>query len=172
MRPENETRLKKIKRVSNVLRVICKVAWALVACIFLAAVIAILIGQGTISFYDNYVRLAPLSVSARLSLAVVTSLSMAVLINGFYHLNRLLGSYGRGDIFTTESAGHIKQLGVTTLLWYGANLLWAFTAVTTAQTPISLQFHSDCLVTGTIIIVISWFMEMAAEMREENELTI
>jgi hypothetical protein len=28
------------------------------------------------------------------------------------------------------------------------------------------------IVNGLIIVAISWFMEMAAEMREENELTV
>jgi hypothetical protein len=172
MKPETEKRLTKIKRMSNVLRVICKVGMVIATCVFIGAMAIILLGQGSINFYDNYVRLAPLSVSARLLLAIVTSLSMAVVVKGFYHLNRLLDNYGRGDIFTTESAGHIRQLGITTVLWYLSNLLWAFTAVATAQTRISLQFHSDCLITGPIIIIISWFMEMAAEMREENELTI
>jgi hypothetical protein len=30
----------------------------------------------------------------------------------------------------------------------------------------------DTVVTGLVIVAISWFMEMAAEMREENELTV
>ena len=99
-------------------------------------------------------------------------LVLAVGLKGFYHLYRLLGNYGRGDIFTTESAGQIRQLGITVLLWYGANILWAVTAAAVEPSPFSIQFRSESLVTGPIIIVISWFMEMAAEMREENELTI
>ncbi|MGD0060305.1 MAG: DUF2975 domain-containing protein [Verrucomicrobiia bacterium] len=175
MKPESEARLKKIKRVSNVLRVICQVGMIIVTCVFIGVMALILIGRGSICFADNCsLPLAPLTVPARLVLAVVSALALAVGFKGFYHLYRLLGNYGRGDIFTSESAGQIRQLGITVLLWYGANILWAFTAVSLspATLPFSVQFHSDSLVTGPIIIVISWFMEMAAEMREENELTI
>ena len=118
------------------------------------------------------IPLGPLTFPARLALAVATALMLAVSIKGFYHLNRLLSNYGRGDIFTAESAGQIRQLGITVLLWFGVNLLFAVTAAAIEPTPFSIQFHGDSLVIGPIIIVISWFMEMAAEMREENELTI
>ncbi len=36
----------------------------------------------------------------------------------------------------------------------------------------SISCRPDALVVGLVVIVISWFMEMAAEMREENELTV
>ena len=97
---------------------------------------------------------------------------LAVGLKGFYHAYRLFGNYGRGEVFTAESARHIRQLGITVLLWFGTNILWASTATALEPAPMSIQFQSDALVTGPIIIVISWFMEMAAEMREENELTI
>jgi hypothetical protein len=172
MKPESEKRLKKIQRVGNILRVICKVGFALVICVFLAAMLAILSGRGTVSFSDDSVQLAPLTATGRVLLAAATVLLLAVGLKGVYHLHRLFGNYGRGDIFTGESAGQIRQLGMTVLLWYCANILWAVTAACVVPTPFSIQFHSDSLVTGPIIIVISWFMEMAAEMREENALTI
>src|SRR5271155_2179825 len=98
MRTETEATLKKIKRVSNILRIICKLGMIVATCVFIGAVVLILIGHGSINFYNNYVQLAPLSASARLLLAIVTALSMTVIVKGFYHLNRLLGNYGRGDI--------------------------------------------------------------------------
>jgi hypothetical protein len=172
MKPESETRLKKIQQVSNILRAICKVGFAVVIGVFLAAVVAILSGRGSASFADDSVPLAPLSATGRLVLAAATVLLLAVGLKGFYHLHRLFGNYGRGDILTGESAGQIRQLGITVLLWYVANILWAVTAASIEPTPFSIQFRSDALVTGPIIIVISWFMGMAAEMREESALTI
>ena len=174
MKPETEKRLKKIQRVSTILRVICKAGFAVVSCVFLAAIVVILIGRGTVSFADDSVPLAPLFGSGRALLAVATALLLAVGLKGVYHLHRLFGNYGRGDIFTGESAGQIRQLGVAVLLWCGANILLDVAAVTIDPThlPMSIQIHFDTLVTGLIIIVISWFMEMAAEMREESELTI
>jgi hypothetical protein len=175
MKPESENRLNKIKRMSKVLRVICQVGMMILTCILIGVMVLVLIGRGSICFADNCsLPLAPLSVPARLVLGVVSALGIGVGFKGFYHLYRLLGNYGRGDIFTTDSAVQIRQLGITVLLWYGACILWASTAVAVSPTslPFSVQFYSDSLVTGPIIIVISWFMEMAAEMREENELTI
>jgi hypothetical protein len=166
----------KIKRISKILRAICKVLLAVVTFVFLAAVVAIVVGRGTLSLFDDsaHVSLSPLTFPVRLVLAVIAALTMAVFLKGLYHLHRLFGNYGRGDIFTTDSAGQIRQLGITALLWFGAQFLWGFTVVALTQgpPPISFQFHSDCLVIGPVVIVISWFMEMAAETREENELTI
>jgi len=198
MKPETEKRLKKIKRISKILRVICKVLLALVMCGFLVAILA---GQGTLTFDDSHalqmhdllharasegnltssddpvhvpIRLAPLTVPARLLLAVSVTLMMAVNFKVLYHLHRLFSNYGRGDIFTTESVGQIRQLGITALLWAGATFLWCFTAIALTQShfPSFVQVHTDSLAIGAVIIIISWFMEMAAEMREENELTI
>jgi hypothetical protein len=173
MKPDTEKKLKKIERMSTVLRVVCKVGIVVVTCVFLAGMAADLIGRGTFTYSDNVaIPLAPLSLPARLVLAVATGLMLVVSVKGFYHLNRLLANYGQGNIFTVDSAGQIRQLGITVLLWFGVNLLFAITAAAVEPTPFSIQFHGDSLVLGPIIIVISWFMEMAAEMREENELTI
>ena len=176
MKPETEKRLEKIKRISNFLRVICKVLLAVMTCVFLTAMVLILTGRGTLSLFENtvYLPLAPVTYLDRLILAVMTAFTMMVFLKGLYHLHRLFGNYGRGDIFTTNSAAQIRQLGITALLSAGVQFLWGFAVVALTQgpPPISFQFHSDCLVIGPVVIVISWFMEMAAETREENELTI
>jgi hypothetical protein len=177
MKPETEKRLKKIKRISNVLRAICKVLLAIVICGFLVSMAAIIAGKGaTLSFFDNSIplQLAPLTVSARLLVVVMVALTMGVFFKGLYHLHRLFGNYGRGDVFTIDSAGQIRELGITALLGSGVNFLWCFTALalTQAHLPHEFQFHADGLFIGPVVIAISWFMEMAAEMREENELTV
>lgn len=177
MKPETEKKLKKIKRISNILRAICKVLLALVICGFLVSMAAILVGQGgTLTSFDNSIplQLATLAVPARLLVVVMVALIMGVFFKSLYHLHRLFGNYGRGDIFTTDSAGQIRQLGITALLSAGVSFLWGFTAMalTQAHFPHEFQFHADGLFIGPAIIAISWFMEMAAEMREENELTV
>ncbi len=173
MKPETEKKLNKIKRISKILRTICKVLLAIAVCVFLLAMVAILNGRATLNFFDVSILLATLPLSCRLGLAVITAFTMAITFKWLYHLYRLFGNYGTGNIFTTESAGQIRQLGITALLWFGVNILWAVAAFAFVRPPPqTLQFHSDSLVIGAVIIVISWFMEMAAEMREENELTV
>jgi hypothetical protein len=174
MKPETEKKLKKIKRISNVLRTICKVLLAIVTCGFVLVTVAILVGHGTLNLSEvSNFPLTTVAIPARLGLAVMTALTLAVPLKGLYHLHRLFGNYGRGDIFTTESAGQIRQLGITVLMGFGVNILWVVTAFNFMRSsPQTIQFHSDGLVIGPVIIVISWIMEMAAEMREENELTV
>ena len=199
MKPETEQKLRNIKQVSMVLRAICKVLLALVTCASLAYVGLTLAGLGTISLFENtvHLQLSPLTFPIRLVLAVIAALMMSVLLKGLYHMHRLFGNSGRGDIFTTDSATQIRQLGITNLLWFGVQVLWGVAIVTLSQgslpttspaftfsdglgvfaisggpLPTSFQFRVDPLIIGSLIIVISWFMEVAAEMREENELTV
>jgi hypothetical protein len=99
---------------------------------------------------------------------------MAVKFKGIYHLYRLFGNYATGNIFTAGSTGQIRQLGITALLWFGVNILFAVATIAFVRPPPThrIPFHFDSLATGVVIIVISWLMQMGAEMREENELTI
>jgi hypothetical protein len=177
MKPETEKKLKKIKRISNILRAICKVLFAIVVCGFLVSLAAIFTGRGaTLTFFDNAIpiQLASLTNPVRILLVVMVTLIMAVFFKTLYHLHRLFGNYGRGDIFTTDSAVQIRELGITALLGAGVNFLWCFTAMalTQAHLPHEFHFHADGLFIGPAVIAVSWFMEMAAEMREENELTV
>jgi Protein of unknown function (DUF2975) len=171
VKPETEAKLKKIKRVSNVLRVICKLGMIITTCVFTSAMVLILTGHGTMSLSAYSIPLAPLTLPSRLVLATIMALAIALCFKYFYHIYQLLGNYGRGDIFTTESANHIRQLGITVMLLCGPDILWAI-AVLLMHVRSTVQFNYNSLVTGLVIIIISWFMEMAAEMREENELTI
>jgi hypothetical protein len=173
MRPESEKRLKKIQRISKVLRSICKVLLVLMICAFPFIIGEILAGSGPLLLH-NPVELATLAPSSRLVFAAIGALVIAVKLKGTYHLYRLFGNYATGNIFTTESAGQIRQLGITVLLWFGVNILLDVTAIAFVRPSPThgIQFHFDSLITGFVIIVISWFMQMGAEMREENELTI
>ena len=97
----------------------------------------------------------------------------AVLVKCIFHLHRLLDNYSRAEIFTAGSARQIRQLGITCILWGGLNFVFAFLPlVISAHSPRSYEGNVQSVAIGLIILVISWFMEMAAELHEENELTI
>lgn len=175
MCPEAEKKLKKIKQSSRVLRRVCQGLLVITVLVGVIAVAASLIGRGgVVSAFDISIPLGALTVYQRLILATILAFAVGVLLKGLYHLNRLFGNYASGDLFTTENAGMIRQLGITALLWAGANVIWiAVTPVLMGtQSPHSFHFHNDSIAIGLVVIVISWLMEMAAALREENELTI
>ncbi|MGB9407160.1 MAG: DUF2975 domain-containing protein [Terracidiphilus sp.] len=90
----------------------------------------------------------------------------------FYHLHQLFGNYSRGEIFTRESVGQLRQFGIACLLWGVMNFFWVLSLALSAHPAKTFQAHFDSFAIGAIIIVIAWFMDMAVELREENELTI
>jgi hypothetical protein len=52
------------------------------------------------------------------------------------------------------------------------NFLWVSSLALSAHPAETFHGHGDSLAIGTVIIVIAWFMDMAVDLREENELTI
>ena len=102
----------------------------------------------------------------------VTALTFAALIKCFFHLHQLFGDYSHGKIFTRNSVRQLRQLGIACLLWGFMDILWGFSLAISTHPRMSLQGHSDSLVIGPTLIIIAWFMGMAVDLREENELTI
>ncbi len=175
MRPDTVKKLNKIRRFSTGLRVVCKCLLVLIALLFVAASVGVLAGGGvTIRSFDLLFPVAEMALPARLGLIALLALSLGVIAKGFYHLIRLFGDYSRGEIFTTRAAGQIRQLGITAILWTGVNIIWLVAArvLSAAPAPTTWQLHLDSLFIGVVVIAISWFMDAAAEMREENDLTI
>jgi len=174
MRPENQVRLEKIEKFSGILRVICNLLMALVTLAFLAGCIALLVNKGgAIRYFHVSFAIGELTLRGRLILLVLNVLTFGILFKCFFHLRQLFGNYSRGEIFTTESSVQIRQLGNACVMWGGLNILWTFLPlVLSSHPPRSFEGSLDFVVIGLIIIAISWFMEMAAEIKEENELTV
>jgi hypothetical protein len=172
MRPEIQAKLRKIKRVSFILRVICKVLLALITLVGLGAVVCVLFGVGGINYGNTIFWTAGLTLGHRLLLGAVTALAFAALFKCFYHLHRLFGDYSQGDIFTRASVGQLRQFGIACLLWGVMNLVWGLSLALSVHPVKTFQGHADSFVIGAILIVIAWFMDMAVDLREENELTI
>jgi hypothetical protein len=118
-------------------------------------------------------QVADLTLFHRLLLIALSILTWGVMFKCIYHLYRLFGNYSRGEIFTRGSVSQLRQWGIACLLWGVMNVLWlGLWIATSANVPSSLQIHNDSFAIGIIIIVIAWFMDMAVDLREENELTI
>jgi hypothetical protein len=172
MQTDTQAKLQKIKKVSIIFRVICKVLLALVALLGLCGVLCVAFGVGGINYDNVLFQTAGLPLGRRVILSVVTALAFGVLFKCFYHLHRLFGNYSRGEIFTRESVGQLRQFGISCLLWGVVNFLWVSSLALSAHPARTFHGHADSLAIGTVIIVIAWFMDMAVDLREENELTI
>src|ERR1035437_5306913 len=122
MRSENETRLARIKKISGILRWICKVY--LLLCVIgllgmtralatsrcqTAGVVHCVYSAGLDGVEFNISEVYGVTVgdlvkdSDRVVFGFIFALGYGIIFNCCYQLHRLLGNYSRGDIFTRES---------------------------------------------------------------------
>jgi hypothetical protein len=169
-----ETKLQRIQRMSVLIRAVCTCLLVLASAGSAAAAIATLIGRGaTVSFFDHAIVVSELSSRGRLLVALVCLLTGAAFANGLYHLRRLMTNYTRREIFTNDSARHIRQFGYSCVLWGFLKIAWAFLpSVVTTQPAHAVAISADSILIGGAIVVISWFTDMATTLREENDLTV
>jgi|SRR5579883_1628897 len=175
MRPELEKRLAAIRRFSLIFKWVCQGLFVLLTLLLVICVVGIIAGGDvSVTAFDISLPVRSLVLRQRILLAIIGALGLSVPLKGLYHLVRLFRDFAKDKFFTSDSAGQIRQLGVTALLWAAANFVWIAVAFAFADRhlPRVIYFHADSIVIGATVIVVSWFMEMAAEMREENELTI
>lgn len=190
MRPENETRLARIKKISGISRWICKVYLVLCVIGFLAETRSLAFSRCQTSLVvhcqypmgldgvefnisEVYGVTELVTDSDRVVLGFILALNCGVLFNCGYQLYRLMGNYSRGDIFTKVSAGQIRKCGLACVL------LGIFDLGVELAPHLIANVHSkqpgggvSQLCIGLVIVAISWIMEMAAEMREEQDLVI
>jgi hypothetical protein len=164
MRPENEARLKKIRWVSRVLRVICQV--------ILGLFVVVLSGFGLMFCMWGFPAEVYGSGAARIAVVGLLVVLMGLLLKCGYHLYRLLGNYSRGEIFTSGSAEQIRQWGIACVLLGSVKFGILFVPLAFFREYTSPGQGLDWVVNGLIIVGISWFMAMAAEMREEQDLIV
>jgi hypothetical protein len=180
MRPENEARLTKVKKISSFLRVLCVLY--MLSCAWILWHIArgpIFLhgpywGIGTAWYTYNGVefKVYSLVTRERLIAAAFFALYWGIAIRCGLQLFRLLGFYSRGEIFTRKSAGQIRRWGFACVALGIVKLGYALLPLLIANSRSTQGMDLSMIVIGVIIVAISWFMEMAAEMREENELTV
>ena len=170
---ETDPKLRRIERASRVLSRCCSAALYLFTFTFVCAAACFLFGRGQVSFEDTRLTPASLPLGSRLGLLALLALTYAVLVKGVLHLRSLLRGYGRGEVFTLASALEVRRIGITCILWCFIKFGWAVAPhfLYGLATTKSI-FEIDAMVVGGVLIVISWFAEAAAHLREENELTI
>jgi hypothetical protein len=180
MRPENEARLAKIKNLSWLLRVICILFMAF--CVLVVAKFATgpvfghnkNWGIGTVWYYYYGVgfKIYSLTIRERLVALLFFTLTNAAAFFCALQLFRLLGFYSRGEIFTTQSVRQIRLWSFACVAWGIVKVSWLILPLVMANTQRVVWPDLTTIFNGLIIVAISWFMAMAAEMHEENELTV
>jgi hypothetical protein len=178
MRPENEAKLRKIERISGFLRGICKVVLSFYVGMVLVMIWGMLGGPGHDFMGGNYVNfhIHELTPRDRWVVGVMWAATGGIMFKAVFHIHHLLGNYSRGEIFTRESAWQIRQWGFACVLWGVIKFLWLgvpHIVPAVHRVPGAAEFGAlGAIVNGLILVAISWFTEMAVEMREENELTV
>ena len=160
--------------MSILLRAACTGFAALVVIVAMVAIVVALVGRMTSVNYGSQIFvIAQLGRPARLILGLLVVATAGVILKALYHLRRLLDNYSRREIFTAGSARQIRQFGLSCVLWGVLKVVWAFLPLVLLKNPPrSFAGSVDALVMGAVIVGISWFAEMAANLREESDLTI
>ena len=184
MNPRTEARLEKVKRTSASARRACFLLMVLV--VLMTGVMALTTvglpesmtckGAEVSSVPRPCSDLAPQVVAfAYVALVGVVALVLAAL----YRFARLFGNYARGEIFTRASVRELQWVGYIAVahaafqgvLFIAALVLAANGAV---ESPASLG--SDVpfgpILVAVLVLLLSWIMDVGAEIREENELTV
>ena len=172
MQTKMQVKLERVRKVSRILRGMCTGLLVVIALVGFAGVVCLTFGVGGVNLDNRIFETSGLGLSQRLILGAVSAFAFAALFNCFYHLHQLFGNYMRGQVFTRESVGQLRQFGIACLFWGVMNFVWSTSLVLSTHQAKSFAGHYDVLGIGVVIIVIAWFMDMVVEMREENELTI
>jgi len=118
----------------------------------------------------------------RLGAFLVSMIPAAVLMAAARSLARLFGLYERGLVFGRENVACFRRLAVLLFCWVGAGLVYEplLSLVVTAMNPpgqhvISLGISGldlTALVTGGVLSVLAWVMDLGRAMQEDQELTV
>jgi len=103
-------------------------------------------------------------------MSVVTS---AVWFTCIFALHQLFGNYSHADIFTRGSVHYLRLVGIACVLWGIMKILWVGLSRALSSHPLSsVQVSAEIIPIGIIVLIVAWFMDMATDLQEENELTV
>ena len=100
----------------------------------------------------------------------------------YWSLFRLFSQYQQGDVFSTQSTGLIRQIGLCLLLWPLVSFLYPPMIIiflkllgVVEHGEIGLLFGSSefrMLALGVVVTLVGWIMQEAQKLKEEQELTV
>ena len=178
---ENEN-LERIKRISGKFR-----------CLFNVAIVFIPVLTLLFWLFFNYlpkgftgvllVKVTQFLPYSTLFLAfLVTLIPTSVSIYGIYTLRKLFTLYQQGIVFAEDNVNCFRKLGFTLIIWVVANLLFTplMSIVLTynnlpGERSVTVGIGSSdlaTLITGAIVVTISWVMSEASKLEDEQAHTV
>lgn len=179
MNPGTEARLEKVKRMSRSARRLCFLLMVFAGLLALA-VTAGLLTRTDLTCDIGGVRQACSALPREaVALAFVAGFGgFALVLVGLYRLSRLFDNYSRGEIFTRGSVREFRLLGYLSAAYAILQVVLFVAGVVLAannpEWPIELRFDFSLgpFVVAFFVLLFSWVMDVGAELREENELTV
>jgi len=184
MNPRTEARLEKVKRASRSARRACFLLMIFV--LLMAGVMALttvglpesmLCKGAEVSSVPRPCSDLPPQVVAFAYVALVGV--VALVLAALYRFARLFGNYARGEIFTRSSFRELRLVGyiaVANAIFQGVLFIaaLALAANGAVKSPANLGYDVPFgpILVAAFILLLSWIMDVGAEMREENELTV
>lgn len=184
MNPRTEARLEQVKRASRSARRACFLLMIFV--LLMAGVMALTTvglpesmtckGGEVSSVPRPCTDLAPQVVAfAYVALVGV----VALVLTALYRFARLFGNYARGEIFTRASVRELRLVGyvaVANAIFQGVLFIaaLALAANGAVKSPANLGYDAPFvpILVAAFVLLLSWIMDVGAEIREENELTV
>jgi hypothetical protein len=180
MNPHAEARLEKVKRTSRGARRACLWLMGLVGLIAAVTLAGMLTLPGmTCEVAGGRAPCSELAPAAMTFAFVELIASVAIALAGVYRLAQLFGNYSRGEIFTRGSVRELRMLGyvvVAYVIFRVVLFVALLSLVAGGADGWPQDLHVDLpighAVAAALIMLLSWIMDVGAELREESELTV
>jgi len=191
MTPETEAKLERVRKYSTSLRRVFNFFRFILAIASLVALLIVLTrgtseASASFAFFGREFSGGEISWTLKILVVIWVLIVFGVAQKFLGHLAALFDLYAQGRIFTADNVYQIRQIGISVFLFCLGSaysivariILLAIGHPLGASPPaadsISLSFDGplNAILAGTIIIVISWIMDVGREMREESDLTV
>jgi DUF2975 family protein len=181
MNPAMENRLLKVRKLSRFGNAAC-IALMIATCLVAGVLVPVGLAfpeHTTCDFGAGSQPCGDWSAGERGVAFGLLTIGAALFFTGLYYLSRLFRNYARGEIFTRDSVWQIRRIGWTVFVFGALQVVLLVASLVLIGTdqiarpehrPISLPFAA--FISGGLIILVSWVMELGTELREEHELTV
>jgi hypothetical protein len=183
MNTKQNSKIEKIKRVSTIVKTICRILQILTVLCLTAAVTLLLA-------FGNVEASIPLFIAYPLFALFIGILPGYLIVKALQHLHRIFSSMALGRIYTGENVSQIKKLSIT-FLWISAfQFLMRIISSAAAELSYSCEMAEasssgnwamstsggnaflSTFFCGITIWLLAWIMDVGRELREENDLMI